>query len=232
MAERPPSFRRLTFEQAIAWFRARVPMTPGAWRRLRGDARRQAWTVSNVARLDVVTQVWRAMERAIAEGRPLEDFQRDVAETLLEQWKGTSINPAARLETIFRTNVQSAYAAGRWQQMTDPDVLRARPYWQYDAVLDGRTTHLCRSLHGTILPADHDFWKTRYPPNHFGCRAGVRSLTRRQAERLGGETRNVPVLESMPGFDTIPQPGDWQPDLNKYPAAVVAAYQKALGGGP
>lgn len=232
MAARPPSLRRVVLEAAIAWFRARVPMTPGAWRRLSRDARRQAFTVSNVARLDIVTEVWRAMERAIAEGRPLEDFQRDVAETLLEQWKGTTINPAARLETIYRTNVQSAYAAGRWQQMTDPDVLRARPYWQYDAVLDARTTDLCRSLHGTILPADHDFWKTRYPPNHFGCRAGVRSLTRRQAERLGGETRNVPVLESMPGFDTIPKAGDWRPDLSKYPPRVVAAYQKALGGGP
>lgn len=227
-AERPPSLLRVTLEEAINWFRARVPITRGAWNRLSRAARRQAFTVSHVARLDVVTQVWRAMDRAIADGLPLEEFQRRVAEELLEEWKGTTINPARRMELIYRQNVQNAYSAGRWQQQTDLDVLRARPFWMYDAVIDSRTTQLCQSLHGTILPVTHDFWKTRYPPNHFGCRAGVRSLTRRQAERRGGATQNVPVLAAEEGFANVPSVGDWQPDLTTYPPRVVAAYQQAL----
>lgn len=232
MAWPDPDTGRVPFLEALAWFRARVPITPGRWRRLSREARRRAFRVAGVTRLDVVTSVWRAIERALAEGWSLEQFQEAVADDLLREWAGTTLNPAQRLETIFRANTQAAYQAGRYAQMTDPDVLSARPYWMYDALLDARTTELCRSLHGTILPADHPWWRSRYPPNHFGCRSGVRSLTQAGAERRGGVSPDPPALEADAGFDTLPNLTDWEPDLSKYPSEVVSAYQRALGGDP
>lgn len=116
--------------------------------------------------------------------------------------------------------------------MTDPDVVAARPFWLYDALIDTRTSRLCASLHGTLLPAEHGFWRTHYPPNHFNCRSGVRTLTPTEAERLGGVTPDVPELTPDKGFDTVPSPGDWRPDLSKYPGEVAFAYQSALGGEP
>lgn len=232
MAWPDPEAGRVPFAEALAWFRARVPITQGRWRRLSREARRRAFRVAGVTRLDVVTSVWRAIERALADGWSLEQFQEAVSEDLLREWAGTTLNPATRLETIFRANTQAAYAAGRYAQMTDPDVLAARPYWMYDALLDSRTTELCRSLHGTILPADHPWWRSRYPPNHFGCRGGVRSLTRAGVERRGGVSPDPPALEADAGFDTLPNLTDWHPALSKYPSEVVSAYQRALGGDP
>lgn len=217
---------------ALTWFRARVPITPGAWRRLAAETRRRAFRVAGATRLSLVTDVWRAIDRALEQGLPYEEFEREVGGKLVAAWGDAVTNPAHRLETIYRTNTQSAYAAGRHAQMTDPDVLRSRPFWLYDSVLDSNTSVLCLGLNGTLLPADHPFWVTRYPPNHHNCRAGVRSLTRAGAERRGGVTPSPPVLEAAPGFRTLPSPDDWEPDLSKYPPAVARAYESARGASP
>ena len=34
-------------------------------------------------------------------------------------------------DLIFRTNIQTAYNVGHYEQMTDPGVMKLRPYWQY-----------------------------------------------------------------------------------------------------
>lgn len=140
-----------------------------------------------------------------------QDFVKAVGEKLERAWgkKG-----ATRLETIFRTNVQSAYGAGRYAQLTDPDVLRTRPYWLYDAVLDSRTSSLCRGLNGTIRPADDPFWDTHVPPLHFSCRSGLRSLTRQQAEARG-VTETPPTAPPAAGFGSRPDPEAWGRDWAK-----------------
>jgi hypothetical protein len=49
-----------------------------------------------------------------------------------------------RTRVIYQTNLQTSYAAGRYQQLTDPDMLKVRPYWRYvhsDSVMrPGRST--------------------------------------------------------------------------------------------
>jgi len=47
---------------------------------------------------------------------------------------------------------------------------------QFDAVLDDRTTELCKSLDGVIRPVDDAFCDQYYPQNHFNCRSDVRQL--------------------------------------------------------
>lgn len=219
-------------EEVIAWFRSRVPITPGAWRRLAAATKRRAFTVAGANRLSLVTDVWRAIDRAIAQGLPYEEFEKQVGEKLTRAWGDSVASPATRLETIYRNNVQGAYAAGRHAQMTDPDVLQARPYWLYDSVLDSRTSALCTTLNGTLLPADDAFWETHYPPNHHNCRAGVRSLTKGGAERRGGVTESPPTLPPAEGFRSLPSPDDWEPDPSRFPPEVWREYERARGAGP
>lgn len=44
---------------------------------------------------------------------------------------------ASRLDLIFRQNVMTAYAAGRWQRQQETK--KERPYLRYSAIMDGRT---------------------------------------------------------------------------------------------
>jgi hypothetical protein len=193
-------------EEAIAWFRARVPVTKPEWRKLEDRARRRAFTVAGVAQLDLISEVWEAIDRAVANGETLDDFRRAVGPKLASAWGGA--NPY-RVETIYRTNVQMAYQAGRFKQLTEPAVLKGRPFWIFDSVLDANTTkEICLPRNGTVLPAEHEWWLTNYPPLHFRCRSGVRSLTRKQAEERG-ITETPSDAKPAAGFGLAPHPEEW-----------------------
>src|SRR5690606_37608435 len=51
---------------------------------------------------------------------------------------------------------------------------------------------------GIVLPADDEWWKTNVPPRHFNCRSTIRSLRKREAERIRGE-REKEGLPNAPG---------------------------------
>ena len=80
-----------------------------------------------------------------------------------------------RLKTIYRTNIQTAYMAGRYQ--TQIDNVENRPYFEYVAVMDRRTRPAHAQLNGRIFKYDDEFWNSFYPPNGWGCRCRVRALS-------------------------------------------------------
>jgi hypothetical protein len=70
--------------------------------------------------------------------------------------EGTKAGEAWRTKVIWATNLRSSYAAGRWSQLTDPDLLARRPYWKYvhsESVLHPRPQHL--AWNGLTLRHDH-----------------------------------------------------------------------------
>jgi SPP1 gp7 family putative phage head morphogenesis protein len=76
------------------------------------------------------------------------------------------------LAVEYELAVAGGQMSAKWVQIqANKDTL---PLLEFDAVLDGQTTELCKSLNGVILPIGHPFWNTYYPPNHFNCRSTVR----------------------------------------------------------
>lgn len=231
----------LPFEEALAYWRTKVVLPPEEFRRLADEAKALAFSVAGVAALDVLHDLWRLLDRAIEEGLTVGEFQEKAREVF--QAKGWEGPAPYRLDNIFRTNIQTAFNVGRYKQMTDPDVLEARPYWMYDAVNDSRTrpTHL--ALDGTVRRADDPFWDTWYPPNGYRCRCAVRNLSERDLRRRGLEVQTDPPpllveppgqparpLLPDPGFDYNPGKAAWRPDLGKYPPSLRDAYQRRLAG--
>ncbi len=88
-----------------------------------------------------------------------------------------------RLRTIFNTNLRMAYARGRWQRIER--TAEARPWLPYVAVLDARTRPEHLSWHGAVLPWDHEFWRTHYPPCGWYCRCTVMQLSADDLEAFG-----------------------------------------------
>jgi SPP1 gp7 family putative phage head morphogenesis protein len=214
----------LRFAEAVAWFRLRVPMSDDEFYELEADARQRAFTVRAVADLDMVAAVHESLELALATGVDFGEWRATMREALEREWGGSVADPGNRLETIFRTNVQGAYGAGRYEQLTAPAVAQARPYWMYDAILDARTTEGCSELNGTIRPASDPWWNNRIPPRHFRCRSGLRSLREDQARRRG-ITDLPPMIEPEDGFGHPPGEREWAPMPSDYPPELWAAYQ-------
>ncbi len=207
-------------------------MPKAEWLKLGTAARQRGFTVADVAQLDVIHQVWLALDDAIARGSTFADFKATVAETLADEWKGSVANPPARVETIFRTNVMTANNAGRHAQMTDPVVAARRPYWQFVDIDDQRECPICNACHGTILPMTDPWWQTHSPPLHFQCRCRARPLTAKQAEEMG--VTRVPTTDAADeGFGAPPTAHEpFSPDLSKYPPELAAIAREKMGATP
>lgn len=120
------------------------------------------------------------------EGKTFFDFRNDIDE-LLSNAGITDLQPH-HVETIFRTEGQTALNYGRWNsQVAAIDVA---PYWEYVFVDDDNhqegTVCYDIALKGRFIrPADDPIWQRIYPPNHFNCRSGVVAITREVKERDG-----------------------------------------------
>ncbi len=215
------------FDEAIEWFRQRVPMTRDDWDGLLEGARAKAFTVSHVAQVDTIAHAWTALDSALANGDTFEDFKSAIGDELEDSWGSQVANPEHRLETIFRTNVQSAYGAGRYRQLNNPAVKRRRPYRRMNVLLDNQTSGICTKVAGVLLPADHPWWRGRIPPLHFNCRTTIDALTEAEALALG-VTRSPPHVEAQDGFGHDPDVSSWEPDPDDYPEELGRELRRKL----
>ncbi|MBW1778635.1 MAG: DUF935 family protein [Deltaproteobacteria bacterium] len=183
----------------------------------------RAFTISGITHAGILNAVKGEIVKAIEKGMTLKAFKAAV-DGIFERHGWDKLAPY-RIETIFRTNLQSAYQAGRLRQMTNPAVVAARPYWRYVAVMDPSTRPEHAALHGKVFRNDHPFWDTWYPPNGYNCRCTVQTLSRREMERRGytEETADPtgaliepedPVTgEKLPARPLMPDPG-WDKPLD------------------
>ncbi len=206
---RPSATPRL-FEQALRWFRQRTVTTDAEFDALEERARRRAFRIAGVSQLGMVQSVFDDIERAIRNGEDYDDFRKRVRLKLLRAW-GTS--QPYRIEAIFRTEIQKAYQAGRWRTLRSTPVRNLRPFWMFDAILDSRTSAICRNHNGTIRHQDDPYWDNYYPPLHVNCRSGVRALRRSDVARRGGVTDDVPTVPAQNGFGGPPDDAPEEPDL-------------------
>jgi SPP1 gp7 family putative phage head morphogenesis protein len=181
------------YDEAANWFLGLKVVTGTEHAALVQGAYHQAFWVGAGLQVDEVQRVFTEIGKAIESGEPFAEWRERVRKEL---WND------AHAETVFRNAVQRAYNAGRYEQMRKPEVLRFRPFWLYDSILDDRTTEVCKICNGTLLPADDPFWQSHVPPLHHRCRSSIRNLRRSEAERRG-------ISPKAPDTDKLKAPGEW-----------------------
>lgn len=167
----------------------------------------RATTISKLTDLDITRDIYGSMEKARREGKSFNAWKKTLVDDLERKgWvyghdkaisrgidgklladpkTGEHFGTPRRLNTIYRTNMQQAYSAARYQRYMGN--LDNRPYWQYSAVGDNRTRPAHQALNGKIYRYDDPFWATFYPPNGFNCRCTVIALSERDLKRKGIE---------------------------------------------
>ncbi len=205
---------KLPPKDALEWFRAKGFQITGDYRELWAEAHARAFTVAKAARLDVLKDIRGVVDKALAEGQTLASFKKELTPLLKKKgWWGKVQDEATgktvqlgsphRLATIYRTNLQTAYQAGRYKAQIEDE---NRPYLQYVAVMDQKTRPAHAALNGKVFRADDPIWDSLYPPNDWGCRCRVRALSESALKKKGlavesseGRLRSVEVQDPVTG---------------------------------
>ena len=175
----------LPFDAAIKFFRQKVSVPTSRWNDLWQGMHARGFMVAGAAKEELLNDLRAAVDSAIADGTTIRAFRKKFDDLVARHGWVYKGGRNWRTRVIFDTNVRTAYAAGRYQQMTDPGVLQSRPYWEYrhgDSVVP-RPQHV--SWDGLVLAADDPWWHAHYPPNGWGCKCRVFSLSLRDLKALG-----------------------------------------------
>ncbi len=175
--------RGLPFQEAIDYLQSKVRLPTQAWTDLWQGMHARAFVVAGAVKAELIADFHAAVVRAIAEGRTLADFRKDFERIVAAHGWSYRGSPGWRSAVIYNTNMRMAHASGRWAQVQR--LKGERPYLRYSAVLDSRTRPLHREWHGTILPVDHAWWRTHFPPNGWYCRCTAVSVSESDLKRRG-----------------------------------------------
>ena len=222
--------------EAIAFVKGKGMRATFNWQQMLGEEHASAFTVAKMMDTDLLAKVKSSLEDALAQGQTFEEWRATITPTLQAAgWWGrkavmgpdgkpvvAQLGSPSRLQTIYRTNMASAYAAGQWDSIVDQADLA--PYLLYDAVMDERTRPQHAAWNGTMLPITHDWWKTHYPPNGWNCRCTVIQLSADEAADMG-----LPVHKPPPEQGTY----DWTNPVNgkvmQIPEGVDPGFATNLG---
>lgn len=182
----------LPFEEAIRFFRSKIDLPTATWSDLWQAMHSRAFTVAGALKEDLLADLRRAVDKAIGEGTTLARFRQEFDRIVQKHGWNYKGSQGWHTAVIFNTNIATAYAAGHYTQMTDPAVLKARPFWRYVASSsrEPRPEHM--QWYNLVLPADHAFWQTHFPPNGWGCKCGVVSASEGEVQRLKKEESGGP----------------------------------------
>ena len=223
----------LAFREAIGYLRQKVSLPSKTWRDLEGRAHDRGFIVSGAMKEALIEDLRAAVDDAVAKGITLREFrERFEAIVAKHGWTGwigedSPQGRAWRARVIYDTNLRTAYAAGRWKQMTDPDMVKVRPYWMYKHG-ETRTPRVPRLQHvnwdDLVLRWDDPWWKTHYPPNGFSCSCGVRPVSRRELEKMGKSgPDDAPAITYINVKDS--RTGEWM----KVPENIELGWDHAPG---
>lgn len=181
---------------AVNYIKSKGIRLTWSWAEMLDEANARAFTVAKAARMDILQVIRKGVIDATQNGKTLRQFSEELTPLLQQKgWWGKQVivdsagdaevvqlGSPRRLQTIYQTNLQSAYMAGRAQAQQAAD---AFPYLQYVAVMDNATRPSHAALNGQVFRKDDPIWDSITPPNGFNCRCRTRALSKGQLEREG-----------------------------------------------
>lgn len=199
----------VTFEEAVEFMKEKLSLIPEEFYSLDAKARFRAFTVAKLTGLDAIERVKEKLAKALEEGKTLKEWIEELGEDGILWAVGFHQSNPWYLETVFRTNISTAYNAGRLMQFArSKDRIKLL---EYVAIDDNRTTPLCKRLDGTKLPPDDPFWATYTPPNHFNCRSTVRAIFKGSSEAKRARVKKPEDIPPVPeGFAASPLDSWWK----------------------
>ncbi|MEC5319300.1 phage minor head protein [Brenneria populi subsp. brevivirga] len=193
-------------EEAIKYFESKGYTIGFNWHDVETRAHSTAFTVAGILKQDVLEDIRGGLDAALKNGETLEQFRRRLTPVLAQKgWLGRGLKAdedgvlegkkltPRRLKTIFETNMQAAYSAGRYEeQLANAEF---RPYWTRIGVMDAHIRPSHAALNGYTARYDDPVWQFMYPPDGYGCRCRIRARTQADVDRLKIPVQHSEIVE-------------------------------------
>jgi Phage Mu protein F like protein len=233
----PDGIHFSTIDEAVRALAEKNVMTRQRFDALDAAARAKAFTVAGVDAQDTLTKIRDSLSENVRTGADYETWKQKVLDDVDT---GTFLSEG-HMETVFRTNVQTAFSDGQQTVLNHPMVRQGFPYSTYDSIHDNRR----RVNHGrleklgiggtNIYRINDPVFQTFRPPWDYQDRCGWTPLTVRQAAERGikeaqqwldiGVEPSPPAFVAMPDFQ--PPPG-FQRAVSFAPLSVQLSMQSIM----
>ncbi len=177
---------------AVEYLRNLTPVTRSVFDGLEAQYKHEAFTIAGTSDQRLIEQIRDELAATVATGGTAADFHTKV--NALTDAAGVERLTSFSIDTAFNTSGLKAYSAGRLEQMQQPDLMEALPFWQYWTVGDLRVRPSHAVLDGFAARAIDPVWAKIYPPCGFNCRCSV----------LPALASDVPADSSEPGLPRLP----------------------------
>ena len=233
-------------EEAIAYFRQKGYRIGFDHRDVWQQEHQAGFTVAKAMQLDLLQDIRLEVDKALATGTTLADFQKalmprlqalgwwgrkDMLDPLEGETKSVQLGSPRRLEVIFDTNLATAYGEGQWERIQRNQQLF--PFLEYvqSASVNPRHTHLAYA--GLVLPVTDPFWQSHLPIKEWGCKCTVIQHSRRMLDREGLTVGKAPpeVMRTMVNKRTgevMQVPTGVDPAFHYPPGGRLANLEKML----
>jgi hypothetical protein len=169
---------KLPFQEQIAFFRQKVNLPTKRYDDIKKTTHDRAFVVAGAQSADLLNDLRKTIDQCISEGKSIGWYRKNweaiVAKHGWTDYTGheSQARRVWRTRVTYQTNMSVSYAAGRWEQLHDPDLVMM-PYLKYvhgDA-RHPRQHHL--AWHNFTAPRDHPFWATHAVPNGWMCHCSI-----------------------------------------------------------
>lgn len=166
-----PVLPNVPFTEAVDDILSREPVIARSFRRV-GDIlrRRHAFALARSASLELTKKIRDTVGRMMREGKG--EVRAGEVISRLGDWS------AAYGRTVYRTNLATAYSAGRFAQARDPEVSEFVGAFEFQAVQDSDARPHHRAAHGLLASTTDPIWERYSPPLGFNCRCSLRMVDR------------------------------------------------------
>lgn len=199
----------MPFDEAVAFFRDKQVISAEEFDSLRDKYRAGGFIARRLATQRLEQVAHDSIQRLLEQGSTISEAVAAIRSAESDELAlGITPTSSGYLDNVIRTNVATAYGAGRWQAINDPDIRALRPWLQFRTAGDDRVRDGHRSLAGLVFASGSELAARYAPPLYYRCRCVMTTLSAAQfaARGLAEQTTRVDGIEQEEFWSGAPAP--------------------------
>jgi SPP1 gp7 family putative phage head morphogenesis protein len=193
-----PVVPKVTFQDAVDDILQRTPYLAESYKEVQNAYNLfHGFALARSTTETLTKKVQKLVAQSIEDGKPVNSASQAIAE--LGDYN------QAYAETVYRTNLTTAYTAGTIKMAKDPAISQVMVAYEYSSRTDSNVRDNHRAMDGTIAKTTDPIWTRLAPPNGYRCRCHLRLVSRFELARRGIELPDsIPIPSGAypdPGFE-------------------------------